>query len=483
MHPKARPVVVGADQAKADIAAVNIAPISGDGATAAPSMRTILAASLLHLPGRILKAPTAIYAVMQSMATFAAILFVNIVTGIITARLLGPDGRGIYSAVVLWTQFLALISTAGIGAATTYHVAKNRDDRARIAQIAFVLAAGWGSLVLTVALLAIPHLMTQYDQQAILYARIAALASIFGGSQALLCCVLIGLGAFTFNNYGRLAPNLFYFFALMGVLGFADLNWQAAVLASIAGISLALVTQIPAFLVRMGVARGDFRRHARSMLSYSLRAGPADIVTTCAEYTDRLILIGLVAPAELGFYVIAFSFSRIAMAWIMPINSVLLSKMARAEANIAKCHFDQTFRFALALLLITWLAGMWWGPPLLVLLYGQEFAPVVPIFHILLAEAIIFGLANISAQLFQALNRPGYVSAVEATCFAAMLVSVYVMASRDGALGAAWAILAVTLLRLTLILIGIKISLKLPLPRPYLTLADLRYLRDRLIHL
>ncbi|MCF1504289.1 oligosaccharide flippase family protein [Afifella sp. H1R] len=483
MHPKARPVVVGADQAKADIAAVDIAPINGDGAAAAPSMRAILAASLLHLPGRILKAPTAIYAVMQSMATFAAILFVNIVTGIITARLLGPDGRGIYSAVVLWTQFLALISTAGIGAATTYHVAKNREDRARIAQIAFVLAAGWGSLVLTAALLAIPHLMTQYDQQAILYARIAALASIFGGSQALLCCVLIGLGAFTFNNYGRLAPNLFYFFALMGVLGFADLNWQAAVLASIAGISLALVTQVPAFLVRMGVARGDFRRHARSMLSYSLRAGPADIVTTCAEYTDRLILIGLVAPAELGFYVIAFSFSRIAMAWIMPINSVLLSKMARAEANIAKCHFDQTFRFALALLLITWLAGMWWGPPLLVLLYGQEFAPVVPIFHVLLAEAIIFGLANISAQLFQALNRPGYVSAVEATCFAAMLVSVYVMASRDGALGAAWAILAVTLLRLTLILIGIKISLKLPLPRPYLTLADLRYLRDRLIHL
>ena len=54
---------------------------------------------------RLWRADRPLFALFQSVGTQGLITLANLATGVITARLLGPDGRGIFTAVSTWPQF------------------------------------------------------------------------------------------------------------------------------------------------------------------------------------------------------------------------------------------------------------------------------------------------------------------------------------------------------------------------------------------
>src|SRR3954452_16954711 len=53
-------------------------------------------------------------ALLQSMSTQILVIGINILTGVLTARTLGPDGRGAFAAITTWPQLLATLATAGL---------------------------------------------------------------------------------------------------------------------------------------------------------------------------------------------------------------------------------------------------------------------------------------------------------------------------------------------------------------------------------
>ena len=61
-------------------------------------------------------------ATVQTLLANVLILGVNFGTGIITARLLGPVGRGEQAAIILWPQFLAYALTLGLPSAMLYNL-------------------------------------------------------------------------------------------------------------------------------------------------------------------------------------------------------------------------------------------------------------------------------------------------------------------------------------------------------------------------
>ena len=59
-------------------------------------------ARLLLWSARLFQGRKPVFALLLSVGTQVCIVLINIVTGVISARLLGPEGRGEYTAVTTW---------------------------------------------------------------------------------------------------------------------------------------------------------------------------------------------------------------------------------------------------------------------------------------------------------------------------------------------------------------------------------------------
>jgi len=187
----------------------------------------------------------------------------------------------------------------------------------------------------------------------------------------------------------------------------------------------------------------------------------------------------MLSARALGFYAVAFSFSRVVQFVQPALQSILLSHMSGQGESAPRVH-DIACRFLIAALTAAcaflWLAGEW----LLGFAYGAEFTAAVHIFRLLILEASLGVLAQVTVQLYLARDRPGVVSTIQSITLAVSLTLLFTLVPRYGALGAAIALLAAGTVRWALLLGGVRAILKLPLPRPYLNREDWHYIRSRL---
>src|SRR5215468_6463948 len=71
---------------------------------------------------RYLTLTSGLLATFQTILTSAAIMTINVATGILTARYLGPDGRGEQAAMAVWPQLFAFCFSLGMVQTTIYKV-------------------------------------------------------------------------------------------------------------------------------------------------------------------------------------------------------------------------------------------------------------------------------------------------------------------------------------------------------------------------
>jgi O-antigen/teichoic acid export membrane protein len=131
--------------------------------------------------------------------------------------------------------------------------------------------------------------------------------------------------------------------------------------------------------------------------------------------------------------------------------------------------------------LVVGCASLWViGAPLLRLAYGGEFAAANTIFRILVIEASLGALSQVTAQLYLSHNRPGVVSVIQVSVLAATLCALLLLVPVYGATGAALALLAGGTLRWLCLLGGVSLILRQRLPGLLLTRTDLHYLLGRI---
>jgi O-antigen/teichoic acid export membrane protein len=419
-------------------------------------------------------------AIIEAVGTQVFIAGVNILTGVITARLLGPAGRGIYMAVTTWPQFLATVAFAGLGSAVVFRMRRFPESSGRIAVGALLTGVAHSLVVIGIAYLLLPFFLAQYDAGTLTLARFSLISVLVMSTYMLFKQAFAGVGAFRQFNFANLWPQLLYLLALLLLMPFGLVTPTSATVALLGTGALAALTTWPKFrqLVRPQW-RGSFGE-TREIVSYSYRASPSDIVFALATNSDRLVLIPLLSPTELGFYAVAFSFSRVIQLVQPAIASVVFSHMAGRNETDGKRLHDHALRCLLVGMLVG-VAALWAvGQPLLVFTYGAPFAAANPIFRLLLLEACLGALSQVTIQLFLSRDRPGVASTIQVIVLCVSLGALLVLVPRYGATGAAAALLLAGALRWLLLLGSIKGVLKLSLPRLYPGRDDVRYLLGKL---
>ncbi|CAN5456256.1 hypothetical protein BH10PSE12_BH10PSE12_29790 [soil metagenome] len=415
----------------------------------------------------------------QSIGTQAAIVLINLVTGVLTARLLGAEGRGIFAAVTVWPQMFALVAISGIGNAVVFRLNKSPAAAPQIVTATLLSGVIASMVAVAIGVCVMPFALRRYDADTVLLAQLCLGSVFINALQMLIKQSYAGLGAFGWFSIANLSSQLAYLLCLLVLVIFVPLTAKLAILALVGSSVLGLLVLLPSF-VRLARPRlKGVRREFPSLLSYSWRSAGFDLITALSNNADRLILIPLLAAKSLGLYAVAYSFSRLIQLALPAIASVLFSTMTSLSRAEAKLLHDRTYRFMFATLTIGCI-GMWIaGPFIMRLVYGEEFAPAATIFRILVLEAALGVLTQVTIQLFMSLDRPGIISSIQAIVMVATLIALFFLVPAMGTLGAATGLLLAAVLRLVLLYGAVRGTLKFEWPRPYLNRSDFDYLRSR----
>ncbi|MEJ0037834.1 MAG: oligosaccharide flippase family protein [Gammaproteobacteria bacterium] len=435
--------------------------------------------SLRRLAGRLWRGDRPLFALFQSLGAQVFITLINVLTGVITARLLGAEGRGIYVAVTLWPPLLASLATAGLGTAVVVRMRKSGENAGALASVGLVLALVQSSIAAVCGFFLLPHFLAQYSPAVVFFAQLCLVSVLVNGVQTLMKQAFAGAGQFRWYNLANLSPPLFYILTLIAIIPFSALTADGAILALLASGAVATLVVVPAFVRRVRPTFEGARAEVRPLISYSTRAAVMDVVQALATNADRLVLIPLLPATEIGLYAVAFSFSRVIQLVQPAIISVVLSHMSRSSSDGPRLH-DISVRFLLVALACSCTALWLAGERLLIFTYGAEFGATHVLFRILLIEASLGVLSQATTQLFLSRDRPGVVSTIQVTVLCASLAALLILVPRYGSIGAAVGLLLAGVLRWSLLLGAMRVILRLPLPRLYLNGADWRYLMSRL---
>jgi O-antigen/teichoic acid export membrane protein len=422
-------------------------------------------------------------AVVQSVASKAAILGLQAGTGILTARMLRPAGRGELAAMILWPLFIASLTTLGVPSSLIYHLRHHPKQRANLVTNAFIMATVMGILSSIVTALILPNWLHQYSP------AIVRFAEIFLVTVPLCSVTLAGRAAleaehdFAGSNAIQLLTPLSTLIVLLGLLVLHDLDSYTAAVAYI-------VAALPSFWLmvvrirRAGISVG--RMHtavAKQLLSYGIRSYGVDLLGTLALQVDQVLVVSLLSASAMGSYVVVLSLSRMLNLFQTSVVMVLFPKAAGNAKDDVLAMTGKAVRISGLATAACGLLVCIAGPALLGLLYGAEYEAAAGALRILVLEATLSGIVFVLAQAFMALDHPGVVTILQALGLSLSIPMMIWLIPIYGIYGAAISLLASTIARLLFVCIGFRLFLKTSAPSLLPEWRDIRFLSGAILEI
>jgi antigen flippase len=412
-------------------------------------------------------------AVAQTLFANVFILGINFGTGIITARLLGPLGRGELAAIILWPQALALATTLGLPSALLYNLRRHPDRASQLFSAALLIGALMGGIATVTGVLFIPWWLTQYSPEVVHFAQWAMFTAPLMLLSLIFNFVLQAREEFTLYNAVRYLNPLATLLVLVSLALIHDLTPFNAALAY-------LLPTVPIFLwmlVRLWrLYRPNWRGlgwAAKRLTSYGVRSYGVDLLGQLSSYLDRAFVVVLLTPASLGLYTVALSLAQTLNVFQSAAVSVLFPKASGRSVEEAASLAGRAARGSVA---PTALAAVGLGilsPWALRMVYGQEFLDAIHVFRLLLFVMVLRSVTYVLVQTFMAVGKPGLVTILQIVSLALSVPLLLVLVPRYGLEGVGSALLISAMVRFVMVLASFPLILKVRVPRLILTSADL----------
>jgi O-antigen/teichoic acid export membrane protein len=337
------------------------------------------------------------------IAAKALLLVVSLVTTVILARALGPDGRGVVAVALGLSLILKQVGTLGVTTANPYFLARDAAAVERVRANCLWLAAslGIGLALIGVALRAVlPAVVSGVAWEPFLI----ALAGIpFGLAALFLQSILLGLGRTVAYNVVEVGQEVVVAVAMAIILLSLDGGPTAAVLV----LSGGFVASTFAYLAILRGAGG--RRFmpdvglGRTMVAYSFRVYVALLLAFLVIRVDLLLVNSYRGSGEAGIYSVdaAIAAGMYLLPSVIALN--LFVRVARGHATevTAKVFRIVALGYGAVCLLAVPLAG-----PFIDLLYGPRFSEATTLFYWLVPGIFSLGMLTILAHHFAGRGFP-----------------------------------------------------------------------------
>ncbi len=437
--------------------------------------------TVLQRGSRSLRGRDGTAAVFQTLAAQCLIMGVNVATGTITARILGPAGRGEQAAMALWPQFFAYTLSLGLPSALLYTLKRYPTDRSRSFSAAVVLGIGISIVSGTVGILSIPFLLKQYPPDVIHLAQLLMLGVPVVVFTEFLRSAMEASNEFAIANKIRYVPPLSTLALLIVLAIVGHLTPFTAVLSYwLPGIPILfwMITCARRFFT---IRFQQLQQPLKRLLHYGLRAYGIDLMTTLAGQIQQVLAVSLLVPASMGLYAIAFSLCQMLYVIQSSFVTVLFPKAAARPVTEVVEMTGRAARIGGILAVLMAMFMMVFAPIVLNLLYGKAYLTAIPVFRVLAIETVLGGTAVILSQSFMALDRPGIVTIIQGVGLALGIPFILVLTPMFGLLGLGLALLCSTAIRLVSVWICYPIVLKTSPPSLWIKRSDIQYVRQKIV--
>ena len=424
----------------------------------------------------LMKGEGGIAATLQTVFSRFFILAINLATGIITARMLGPEGRGEQAAIIFWPGVLASTFTLGLPISIVYNFRRYPEKRSQMFASALVLCSILGLLASFTGYAFLPYVLNQYSAETIAFARIMVFATISILLNLVLYGAYEGIQKFHMSNKALtlvavMTLSLLLIFSLSGTLN--------SYTSSIAYLAIHVPISIWLLIGMWHILKPKFKgilSSSKVLLGYGVRSYGIDLFSAVSDQINQALVVSALSPLEMGLFAISTSFTNMLSIFRVSIVTVLLPKMAARSQKEVVAVTGRAARICAALTLMTGLLTIIAAPQLITVLYGADFLEAVILFRISVLEVLLLGITLVLSQAFLSLNRPGIVTVLQATGLIAGVPLRLILIPAYGYVGAGIAILLSTIIRFVFILACFPILLKCRVPNLLMTKDDVSYL-------
>jgi O-antigen/teichoic acid export membrane protein len=360
------------------------------------------------------------------------------VSGVLVARLLGPEDRGKLALVILVPVVVVQLATLGAPLAVTYFTATGaspqrllRRLRGPIATQALVGCAVSG---LAFATLAFADTLREGE------AAVAAVAALPG-------MLLIGYGVATLQgtrhfrafNILRQAPAALY---VVGVIGLyvADVDSVLAVTVawSASCIAVGLLAIGLAWRARGGT---DEPPRLKRFFDFGLRGLVGASSPVEAYRLDQLAIGIFLAPLSLGLYVVGLAFTNLPQFIAQSVGMVAYPHLAGMRNRADAWRAIKEYALATsALCLVVCAVLIILAERLIVLFFGEAFASATDVTRVLLVGAAVVSVRRLLGDAARGMGMPGAASIAEVAAWIVLVPALALFLPLWGLVGVAVAL-------------------------------------------
>ena len=402
--------------------------------------------------------------VISTLFTKFILIFLKMGVGIITARFLGPAGRGLFYTSVQAPGLINTVGTLSIGEGLIYHIGKGKIKSDQIFGTVFMMVLGF-TLVLSIIFYFLISLLNQHffyqlpDKVIpLLFFLIPATMTEYFSASALR-----GLKVFSIVNKLTIVTRTNIFIFILTSLTF----WSADLYRTIFAYAIALtLNALLYFIVLFYQSKFRFSissNELNNVIRYSAKVHIGSLLTEVEYRLDIFILLFFLNATAVGIYSIGVTIAQILWYVSNSVNTVLFPYLTSTSkknvdfftVRVLKYNFFINIFILFGLIII--------GFPLVNLLYGTMFSEAYFVFLVLSPGLLSDTIARSLAAWLKGTNRTLTLSKISSVSLVVNILFCIILIPYWGVYGAAISsVISYTLRAVLLIKIFCKIS-KTPL--------------------
>jgi|APSaa5957512535_1039671.scaffolds.fasta_scaffold07319_1 O-antigen/teichoic acid export membrane protein len=407
--------------------------------------------------------------VIGTLLTKIILVFLKIGIGVLTARLLGPIGRGLFYSS---TQVSGLVNTTGtlsIGEGLIYHIGKGKIAPHQVLGTVFMMMVGFTSILL-VALYLLEPLLTQYfldelpeEITPLIFLLIPTTMIEYFSTSALR-----GLKVFSIVNKLTVVTRVNIFLLMFIALVFWSTDVYTAVLAYTIAITLNAVLYLIVLFYQSQLHFSVSWGELNNIIRYGAKAHIGTLLTEVEYRLDIFILLFFLNATAVGIYSIGVTMAQIIWYIGNSVNAVLFPYLASSNGKDSALFTAKILKYTLFSNTLVVLGLIIVGFPLVQVLYGPMFFEAYFIFLVLSPGLLSDSIARSLAAWFKGTNRALTLSKLSSVSLAVNILFCIILIPSWGVYGAAFSsVISYTVRAVMLTTVFCKIS-KTPLSQMFI---------------
>jgi len=330
-------------------------------------------------------------------------------TSIILARLLGPEGKGIYRLAILLPTLVVTFTNFGIGPATIYHVGQNKHERKTILGNNNLLATVIALISILAGLLLIIGFRGELFEDVpvrFLYIGLALIPlKLFSQYSRKL---LLGLQEIKKYNLSMIIQRVTFLSLLGFVLGGLKAGILGAIMAIIASFMVALSASL--YWSFSAIGKTDHKinlPYIKDVTSYGIKAHLGNIIGFLNYRFDMFLVSAFLNPSSVGFYSIAVGMSE--KLWLIskPAATVLFPQISSETDKQRRKEFTPIVsRNVFLITSLGALALYFLSEWVVILLYSSSFLPSIRPLQILLPGIVAMSVDRVLSNDLAGRGKP-----------------------------------------------------------------------------